>query len=758
MGFELPPAHVYRFGLFEADARNGRLLRHGERVKIQDQPFRVLLVFLGRAGEIVTREELRQKIWPSDTYVEFDGSLNAALKRLRYTLGDSADNPTFIETVPKRGYRFIAPVERVYPHQAATEAPAATRLKSDFAVRKSESAEDSRHTARKDMASGLSLAAKPAAVPPEPVLLPFPAPKQPVPRSRATPLIAAISILALVSAGIYLLFPVRPPRVLQSVQLTHLGRVEYARGMVTDGARIYFSEVNGGHYTVDQVSVTGGETTPVPLPFPNAEVFDISPDHTELLVASFTGLEQEEPLWIVPVTGGAPHRLGDVRAASAAWSPDGQSIAYGYSQDSGLYMVNRDGSGARRLVAMPAPGQLTSVRWSPSGRVLRFTMVNDRSRPVVSQWEIRVDGSGLHSLLAGGDGYGSWTPDGKYFVYRSTDDERGLASIWAIREGAGIFGSFRRKPAELFEGPQFFFAPLASADGKRVFFIGDQERRELVRYDSASRQFVPYLSGIFARDISFSKDGQQLVYTHSPDVEVWLSKADGSDRRPLTFSPMRAGGARWSPDGRQIAFVALTTSAPGGQSGIYLLPTEAGGKPEQVVAMKGGGLVGWHPNGRSLVFWEGSETGPGPKLALYLVDTKTRQVSLLPGSEGLHHGALSPDGLRVAALTDSNHSVVIFDLQTSRQIELAKGAVLSYPYWAHDGKAVFFQDVFQGSEQPIYRVRTDDRRVERVTNFAQPFASDVAGYRLTGITPNDSPLASLIRSNSDLYALDVDFP
>src|SRR5580700_2718464 len=101
---------TYRFGLFEADLASGELLRQGSRVRVQDQPFRVLTILLERAGEIVSREELQQKLWPADTYVEFDGSLNAALKKLRSALGDSADNPIFIETVPKRGYRFIAPV------------------------------------------------------------------------------------------------------------------------------------------------------------------------------------------------------------------------------------------------------------------------------------------------------------------------------------------------------------------------------------------------------------------------------------------------------------------------------------------------------------------------------------------------------------------------------------------------------------------------------------------------------------------------
>jgi DNA-binding winged helix-turn-helix (wHTH) protein len=102
----------YRFGLFEADLASGELLRQGVRVRLQDQPFRVLTILLERPGQVVLREELRQRLWPADTYVEFDGSLNAALKRLRSALGDSADNPIFIETIPKRGYRFIAPVTR----------------------------------------------------------------------------------------------------------------------------------------------------------------------------------------------------------------------------------------------------------------------------------------------------------------------------------------------------------------------------------------------------------------------------------------------------------------------------------------------------------------------------------------------------------------------------------------------------------------------------------------------------------------------
>jgi DNA-binding winged helix-turn-helix (wHTH) protein/TolB-like protein len=116
------PATLFRFGLFEADAARGTLTRNGVRVRIQDQPFRVLILLLEKPGEIVSREVLRQKLWPEGTYVDFDGSLNVILKKLRAAIDDDSDNPRFIETVPRRGYRFIAPVDAAEPE---THSPAA---------------------------------------------------------------------------------------------------------------------------------------------------------------------------------------------------------------------------------------------------------------------------------------------------------------------------------------------------------------------------------------------------------------------------------------------------------------------------------------------------------------------------------------------------------------------------------------------------------------------------------------------------------
>src|ERR1700740_3094792 len=112
MPLKTKPAAVLSFGAFQVDLRAGELRKQGKRIKLQEQPLLVLKVLLGRPGEIVTREELRSQIWSADTFVDFDNSLNTAINKLREALGDSADSPRFIEPLPRRGYRFIAPVTR----------------------------------------------------------------------------------------------------------------------------------------------------------------------------------------------------------------------------------------------------------------------------------------------------------------------------------------------------------------------------------------------------------------------------------------------------------------------------------------------------------------------------------------------------------------------------------------------------------------------------------------------------------------------
>src|SRR5436305_1049914 len=115
---------LFRFGVYEADLRSGELRKNGVRLKLQEQPFQVLAILLERPGDVVSREQLRQRLWPADTFVDFDHSLNTAINKLREALGDSASNPRFIETLARRGYRFLASVERIPAGAVPARSPA----------------------------------------------------------------------------------------------------------------------------------------------------------------------------------------------------------------------------------------------------------------------------------------------------------------------------------------------------------------------------------------------------------------------------------------------------------------------------------------------------------------------------------------------------------------------------------------------------------------------------------------------------------
>jgi cholera toxin transcriptional activator len=122
------PGGIARFGVFELDLASGELRKKGRKLRLQEQPFEVLALLLERAGDVVTREEMRQKLWPADTFVDFDHSLNTAVNKLRETLGDSASSPRYVETLARRGYRFIAPVEAAGAQSGDAEGISATSL------------------------------------------------------------------------------------------------------------------------------------------------------------------------------------------------------------------------------------------------------------------------------------------------------------------------------------------------------------------------------------------------------------------------------------------------------------------------------------------------------------------------------------------------------------------------------------------------------------------------------------------------------
>ncbi len=734
---------IIRFGAFELDPATGELRKAGIPLKIHPQPFRLLLLLAERSGQIVTRDEIQHTLWGDNTFVDFERGINFCVNQIRAALADDADNPRFIETLPRRGYRFIASSAPIGP----TKTPARGSAELDIHVFP--------HVDVPKQSPDFSPSAPPIA----------PGRSRGGWSARAVemvgrrPMATLVTALALVlSSGFFAWLwtsPTPAPRVLRTVQLTHFGRVE-GNIIVTDGPQIYFVVAAAGHYGLAQVSASGGEPVPIATPFPNVKLFDISPDHAELLVGSFIGAEDEMPLWTVPTSGGSPRRLGEAGGHDGAWSPDGQRVAY--VRGSGLYLVDHDGSNSRQLAAVA--GKPWQPRWSPDGRVLRFSLLDIRT-DIYSIWEISAEGRRLHRLLPewreaptggrDGDLNGDWTPDGTHFVFLSTRADH--TSIWTIREKGGFLRRPPRLPALLTTSDLDLWNLVPARNGKSIFFVGSKDSLELARYDARLKQFVPYLAGTPAHWISFSRDGQWVAYV-ATNFTLWRSKLDGSELRRLTFPPLHAFYPRWSPDAKRIAIEA---TMPGNSHRVYLVSAD-GGAPEPLEIPAGKRATDrptWSPDGNSIIIQAGLERAQHN--AIYRVDLKTRKAVMLRGSEGLHVAEWSPDGRYVTAAAEDDRKLMLFDFQSDQWSELANGSVLITSFWSPDSRYLYWEDYGTVGE-PVFRVRISDRKRECIATSKQlPWAAD-ASYVLAGLTPDGSPLISIHRGTSDIYALDVDLP
>src|SRR5215471_3085695 len=175
-----------------------------------------------------------------------------------------------------------------------------------------------------------------------------------------------------------------------------------------------------------------------------------------------------------------------------------------------------------------------------------------------------------------------------------------------------------------------------------MFFVNFQERRELVRYDSVQKLFLPYLGGIPARLLSFSRDGQWVAYRNENDGALWRSRVDGTEKRQLTFSPMDAHHSTWSPDGKAIIFGGRF---PGKPSRLYRVPWD-GGKPEVLTDPNGTDIEpSWSPDGRSVIFVRRVDNESGTRHpAIYILDLSTRQARMVPGTQDFEGVHWSQDG------------------------------------------------------------------------------------------------------------------
>jgi Tol biopolymer transport system component/DNA-binding winged helix-turn-helix (wHTH) protein len=716
---------IYKFGDFELDPSHFELRKNSRVQKLERIPMELLILLAEKEGSVATRQEIIERLWGTDVFVDTEHGINTAIRKIRQALRDEPEEPRFILTVTGKGYRFVPQVVRMSRGNGAavvgSTALPAVHSPAEPAIKPSE---------------------KTGVATPHPVA------------ARRHMSLFLLGSVAMITFAVWVSFSSpHPPRITGATQITSDGRWKFG-AIATDGLRLYFTEDVNGNSTVASVPASGGEPVPLQMSLREATLLNISPDRLDLLVAEGEVM-QESALWRVPALGGTPRRLGNVLAHDASWSPDGKKLAYVNGCD--IYLASADGTDPRKVLS----GQDSSVwawrpLWSPDGKRLRwdyYQMGNQGAKI----WEMNADGGNPHPLLPASEdwsmqAFGDWTPDGKYYIFTSWKDlESGMpwpaSNLWAIREGVRFFRKSPASPMNLTTGPMHYFSHTTSTDGKTIFAVSSQKYGELVRYDVKAGAFVPYSSGLSAEGVAFSRDKRWRAYVKYPQGELWRSREDGSESLQLTSRPLFAFQPEWSPDGKQIAF---SGQRAGEKWQVYTVSAQ-GGSPQAVPEAVDAMGVTWSPDGCSIIF--GNNGIFGNSGGIRTVDLRTRIVTTIADSDGLSSPRLSPDGLSIVA--NDAHRLMLFNFKTKVWAEYARMEQLGWLNWSAGGNYVYFVGS-TSDDAAIFRMAVRGGKSDKIVSVKN-FRFAGAGGGSFSLGPADELLLLRdIGGGTEIYALSWD--
>jgi Tol biopolymer transport system component len=369
-----------------------------------------------------------------------------------------------------------------------------------------------------------------------------------------------------------------------------------------------------------------------------------------------------------------------------------------------------------------------------------------------SLWEISADGKNLRQLhlkppSASSVCCGSWTPDGRYYVF--TAFQNGQADVWAARDGRSWRRSAHRE-YQLTFGPNSAFSGAAGRDGKHIFFYSGVWRQQLQTLDLRTRQFIPLSIAGNAIHLSYSKDGKWIAYVDGQGRGLLRCRVDGSDQVQLASADPTPSFPRWSPDGKRIIFmtakgtVDIVPSAGGHAE--TLLPTEAEVNDPD-----------WSNDGTHVVFSRKSGGKDSDSRELVILDVAAKRTEKIPDSDHLAMSRWSPDGRYISATSDQQNQLKLWDTSKKEWRVIARGEALGVSVWSPDARYLYFQDLLGAGEQ-LYRYDLSTRSIKTVVDFSVFLKSGVSRCALLSMAPDGSPIIGFTRSNYDLFAAEVVFP
>lgn len=645
------PTSTIRFGDFELLPDSGELKKAGSRVRLSGQAFETLVLLIEARGKIVSREELQKALWATSSFGDFEHGLNAAINRLRGALGDSAIDSRFVETVPRRGYRFIHPlIEETTAEEIRTPPPAESILYDP------------------------------------PLHL---APERKAPRLLW---IAAVSALFIIGAAMWIYLARRPSSNfadLKETPLTTLPGSEISPTFSPDGSQIAFGwdgENNGAGFDL-YVQTVGSE---------NPHRLTHNPTHPWFTAAwspdgRFIAIRSEQRgsgmIELVPATGGPPRPLltvhGGIDGGLLTWSPDSKTIVF--AEDSmrphvevvrtGLYFLPLDTLQPRFVETNCSAPVLP--KFNPKQNSIAFGCIDRMDRTSINVLEI---GSGRVDELLTVKGSMKeqgldWSTDGHFLFYSYTDftDPDGGRFIWEME--AAHPEHRRRLPLAHDAGD------LAVSSTGSLAYVQSSLSANIWKLNLTGEPLAQMLiaSTRIQNNPAVSPDGSKIAFEsdRTGSHEVWISDSDGHNIQQITHFDALTGTPSWSPDSKLLAF----DSRVEGEANLYVYNTAGGDLRKISASTRANSLPSWSKDGRFLFYASGNDGGT-PSVWRVPVEGGTATKITADGDLPV----ISPDGTHLFFRRLGPSSVHIMsarldgsDLQTIDVLPVADSSVAWWP-------------------------------------------------------------------------------
>ena len=711
---------VVRFKDFEADLRTCELRKRGLRVRLPEQPFQILTMLLEQPGELVTREELQKRLWPADTFVEVDLSLNAAVRKLRQALGDDAESPRYIETLPRRGYRFIAPVDGI------TTGPKPL-IEAEFdgeMIRRG-------LPSRRPSSPGEAVPAQqgnPEGVP----LQPSPGDVREPLRSQwhlRLPALLGMGLVGLTAAwfATHRTPPPRPEPKPRRLTANPAGNPATHAHISPDGKYLAYADQRG----IQLQLIDTGETRTISQPqgagHGVTDWWPVGwfPDWTKLLAQATSLGAEHSSIWVVSILGGAPR---EIHQGGFAWSvsPDGALIAFTSSRlHSDIWLMGPDGEEPRKIVTANEEESIKGVVWSPDSR--RIVYERFRFEPAGPRRDIETRDlkGGQPSVVlsnpklatAFGGGFW-WLPDGRMILTdypRNVPDSIGerapalcLAdmNLWEIKVEAAS-GKAAGKPRRITNWTDFSLeSPNASADGKRLVFgrVSAQRDAYVGELDRGRTHLKapPRRLTLDERNdwpTAWTPDSKAVLFhsDRSGNRHIYKQALDQESAESLVATPQEDLLPRLSADGAWIIYQSsakqedIGTSAP---SQLRRVPV-SGGRSQPVLT-----LHGWVDyrcaRAPATLCLLGEQTEDQKQLLFIAFDPvkgRGREVARIatnPGSQ--YNWDLSPDGSQIAEAIPGENRIRLLPVRGGQPRDIVINGWSDFnagPDWAPDGKGFY---------------------------------------------------------------------